>query len=1406
MNFVTKCRLCCQLALLVSLTGNQLLAQDKPAQKEINQQLSQLESELGKYKDSSPEAAALMLKLGDQYYQHGRALGLVRICQRFTSIQIKHGQHQQMMLKLIDGFQVLSRNKDMIVACRQYLERYGKSPQANSVEVRLADALMQTADREGAAIAAHAVWKRNGNNPVGKKYVQIAVYRYQALGGKYQKQGAELSEDVLNRMPKGTFAQFMGENAAKLFHTIGARVESNRVIAKLFQQGLAGDKNSQRQWHILTAQNHESLQQYTNASSSYQRARQIRDDQNLLYSQIMNVYNSQANPAQTESLLNQFKSKYPNDARKWTLQLYVANQYLGAMNKSKALALIRDALQGDAVTFDAAGIFLRENGSELPRLQDTERAFRAALGKQKNPASRARLYRYLAFSIYTGEAVNKNRSLALCREFLSRWAENSSDTHTMINYLFVNSPDDNTFRRDVKMVLAARKKSLQYSNLFGYPKAWLAANKSNKDLKTRVAILKQELAAADQDALLKLWVVSTGNTKKATEIRSQLLQPNYFNAINNEMATQLLYQQTYYYRHYAPAAKRGEGTKFYAQWAKKYPTDDQVARNYVVFATDYGIPEDCRAALQHMLRFQWKSSDPDLHRRMMMCAGRNKDANLARQAYGWIKREEQKHGYVASYTVEQGDVLQELKLANEAKERFTIASKAAIFTTTSRDAVMRLVTLEMDRAKKIQLLQQAIAKNSDYYGYLVQQLEAIYLVPEEEKKIDWNTVLTLLEQEQKRRVERPFRSSGLDPYAVVGYLSPLRADEEMPAAQKTQFLQRFTRLNLELASPVAQMFLSDAADPAASPMTQQLLIYQATTLNSGESYRGFDQLTQFVRAAAANQRHVVATTVGTGILANFSSVDVGRQKAVRDLVSRSYTQIGEVGLTIDEDSPIASLLQAALYLRLGDQELAFDLYTKNKALFDEHRELMPVDLVEFVVKRLIAAGGDENFNYVEDLVRTWIVKNTESEQVGIDAKATMQLLLARNYFKARRFDIARNEYTTAVNRYPDTSQAVEAQFGIGESFMEQKVFDQAEQVFDKLANSTETLIVVRAEFLRGVLSFRRGDRDEARAIFRSVLERVPDVELANQTLYNLSEVYRVEERYIDQLNLLRTIGRLGRRSKNRHAPGMPLSIVVHDSDLGISRGQNRIPVIVTTLPGKDREMVYLVSTGAGKGLFRADLETSLGEVAVEDGRLQLTGKDVIRCDYPDEFKKEFKSVPLSDVDIRVAANAEFEIASSTLDGDDEVSFSQALAAQEEDTGDSRLSQVRPSNQVKPGNPLYIRVEDTDRDFGADLDKLVVKMVTDSGDEVQVEITETAPHSGIFEGQVQTAELPAGALATDSAIDHSPLMAIDKDPKTFWSSQPDGAAPKTLTVDMKDLYSISRVSIATPSQEHNTPVR
>ena len=116
------------------------------------------------------------------------------------------------------------------------------------------------------------------------------------------------------------------------------------------------------------------------------------------------------------------------------------------------------------------------------------------------------------------------------------------------------------------------------------------------------------------------------------------------------------------------------------------------------------------------------------------------------------------------------------------------------------------------------------------------------------------------------------------------------------------------------------------------------------------------------------------------------------------------------------------------------------------------------------------------------------------------------------------------------------------------------------------------------------------------------------------------------------------------------------------------------------------------------------------------------------------------------------------------------------------------------------------MKDGDRDLSNDADKVVVKLTADSGDQIQVPLIETGPHTGIFEATAQTGELPAGALASDTAIDHSPLMAIDRDGKTSWMSEPDGATPKLLTVDMKDLNPVSRVKFATPDAAKYAPVR
>jgi len=1375
-----------------------LHAQEDEVQDEVSQQASQFEAELGKYRDTSPEAGNLLVQLADLYFNNGRALGLVRVAQTFTTAHVSDPRHEQMMLRLIDGQQVLSRNKDLIATCRQYLTRYATSGNARNVEVLLSEVLNDGQNVLDAADAAMAVWVRHGNSLIGKEYAERAVRLYLTLGGESRLTAAELAEDVLNKIPNGTYASAMGRNANATFAALSKWAESNRVIDTLLKRGLVPDRVDQQVLHVQRATNYRSLEQYTNAANAYQQARSIKDDADLFYAQCQSIIASKSNAQQSETIVNQFYGRFPNDLRKGSLRISVASQYDTEGNEAKALSLWRAVLIDDAYTSGAANTFASRNGVEPAKLADTERVLRDAINK--NERHRSYLYYVLAQRVHLTGQMNPARAHQVAMEGLMRLENDEVNYASALASLALSATtDDNAARNSARQLLDRQRRYMQI-NYAGGVNSYISSIKANKELKPRHDALRNEYQAYAGQAIVKNWQLLGTNNANGGRTRAAMLASPEFNQMSVEMKRRLLYAHAYYLQYQAPTAQRSGAASEWAKLVQMFPKEVSYARVYLNAATDYAPEEIQKAAANHMLTQQLDLTDGDAFRRMMLAAERNKDKALAQRVLSWYQQLEQKFGYANNYGVTGADPLIALEMTDQAMAHWR--RYLPIGNTETRDALSRInANSEAEAPARIAMYRQAMngPGNVNYAGYA--QATASILLAQEQP--DFNQIGALLKEIRTRRDELPFTTFDIDDHTVMSWVGVIRANEEVTDQVKLAFYDSVLNLRLFNSAAYADIVKLKLASSANVAPMERLKRLQGATLRSQNEYRGWDALKSFVDLAIAEQDHIFVTTVGTGLLTNITSVDQGRRDAMRTIVSRSYTQSGGVGLTIDEDSPVAPLLQSALYLRLGDRQLAYDLYEDNKSLFDEHRDEVPVDLILFVSESLVAAGGDDNHDYVEDVLRTWVVRNAESAQITQENKAKVQLLLAKNYFTARRFDLARSEYTTVTNLYPETEEATEAQFGIGESFMEQKVFDQAEQVFEELTRSSEALTIIRAEFLQGVLMFRRGDRNEARDVFRSVLERVPDVELANQTLYNLAEIYRVEERYIDQLNLLRTVGRLGHISKRFHAPGLALSIVVHDSDLGISRGHNRIPVVVTTIPGGDVEEIFLTSTGAGKGLFRADLDTALGDVTEGDGILQLMGDDVVKCDYPEEFKQEFKNVPLSDVEIQVAANADFAVQSSVIETEEEATFSQQL---EQESDDQRVSQIRPATQVKPGNPLYIRIEDADRDTTSGQDEVVVKLATDSGDEVQVVVTETEPHSGIFEGQVPTAELPAGATASDSAIDHSPLMAIDQSKDTVWVSRPDGQTPKILTVDMKDLYSVSRVRVASPSEEDQAPVR
>jgi len=1410
-----------KLSLLAALTSILFawsgagFAQTTESVDEVSVEATRLEGEVGKYRDISPEAGEALHQLTVLYYKHGRVFGLVRAGQRFVAAHSTDRRHADVMLKLMDGLEALTRYKEFTVIARQFLTRYPKAAQCADIEERLAYSLEKLGDKLAAAEAYRTCWQRQPN-PRGREFGVKACLLFSQAGTPGITKESELAEEMFDKLPKDEFARHICLRSYAQWRRILQWAKASVVGNKLLKSGLLKDVEERREVLRTMAENYRHLGQYSNAVEVLKQARSIRDDQYTLYYHIQALYDSAAPAAQMEPLVKQYLNKHSDRDDRYERIALLGLAWNREKNPERAVKLFRSLLAISPATHSVASYFAQLNGTEPAQLKDSEAALKKAIaGCEKNAPKQVWRLRYsLGFTVYRDQMKDIPKAKVALREMLERSPTNDSYTTSVISWLFTTAETENEFHADVDRVLKVRRKYPHWSTLRNYPASWVKSYKKHKTLGDRARYLSAKLDHANTDPVMVLVssIRRSASDSREARIREQLAKPEFFNSYNEETKRWVLYDLGYYYQHYAPSDERSKAATYWSRLAQMFPKEFDYRFRYLQVATDYGQPEVAKEAARLMLSFEPERSNPDVWRRIAIAADKNEDAGLALNAVEYAKKTHAKFRPDFQYWTTLGDSLQRHELEDEAVALWKSVVDAGVSHYEGRESASRLLQrMETPREKTV-LAKKIFAVDTDYHGRY-----AGWLADAQLRSGDIDGFTSTLKETQTRRLNRPFRGWDMDIYSLHYMLNNFRtshqdyrlaADEENPQAAILKVAKVISEVEYDWPSSQGQLVLLEAEESDARSPMERHLAWQRTTRTVHPDSTRWDYLMPFAQQAILRNDYAVGATLLTGMLENITSATDSRKQAGRAMVGQCYTRLGTVGLTIDENSPIAPLLQAALYLRLGDERLAMETYVANAALFDEHRDEVPVDLTTFVCDSLMAAGGEENHNKVEDIVRSWIIKNSESKTVEAELKAQMQFLLAKNYYGAKRYDVARSEYQTVINRYSETASAVEAEFGIGETFMAQKVYDQAEKVFEKLAGSQDTEIIVRAEFLRGMLAHRRGDNDEARDIFRTVLERVPNIELANKALFNLSEVYGDEERYMDQLQLLMTVGRLGRVSKRLHAPGMPLSIVVQDSDLGISRGHNRIPVIVRTIPGGDEELVYLTSGGAGKGLFRTDIDTELGTVNKGDKVLQLTGNDEIRSDYPDEFKSEFKSVPLSDVEIRIASDAQFEVASSKIIDKAEESFSDRLEreAREQELGDARQSQQRPANQIKPGNPIYLRVKDGDRDLSDAQDSVVAKLVADSGDQVQVTLTETEPHSGVFEGAAKSGELPAGALASDTAIDHSPLMAIDKSAETFWLSEPDGATPKLLTVDMKELQTVSRVKIHTPSADENRPVR
>ncbi|MGI9244607.1 MAG: hypothetical protein ACR2RV_27645, partial [Verrucomicrobiales bacterium] len=970
------------------------------------------------------------------------------------------------------------------------------------------------------------------------------------------------------------------------------------------------------------------------------------------------------------------------------------------------------------------------------------------------------------------------------RELLFDYPVDEAHLTHALGWLLESSTDEAEFRADVGRFLATAREHIELKRYRGILASWADRAARKKELKARANEARKRWKEFSNDEFTKNWVEGERDHQHGRSARDWLLRQK----LNPVQKSAVLARQGSSWRHHSGDRDRQKSIPFFEQAARLNPSDHDHASRWLEAAAHYGDPA---AAANHLLKIG-PTANHYTWRNLLKAAEKTKDPALAKRAHQWISAAQATPSL--DYAGEIGERLFKLGLESEARAYWRARIPVDRNHYESLNCAGKLYN-SLAEDQREAFVKKLIEPDSDNHGAYACWLADLYF-----KAGDLSAFESTIQQARRRQDGRPFRDWNAGEWPPQSWLDAASSNKDLSDEDRERIYRSVQTLRIGRTSASATLSLL-ALNPAPTS-TARLRAYHNALRGIDRSSHAWDRVWPHAQALMANRNYPEATVLLSAMLEQITDVDGARKDNARGAIRKAYAGMGTVGFDIDTDSPIAPLLQIGLHLRLGDRELARETYEANRELFDEHRLDLPVEVLEFATGIHVAEGGEENHERVEDILRSWLVKYSEDPEVPDSDKARIQRLIAQNYATAGRHEVARSEFTSVTNRYPATPEATEARFGIGETYMAQKIYDKAEEEFTALAENASPITSLRANFLSGVLASKRGDRDAAREIFRGVLSRMPDLTLADRALYELSEVYGYEQRYMDQLDLLRTVGRLGRESKRWHTPGLALSIVIQDSDLGISRGHSRIPVLVETEPGGDAETVFLTSGGAGKGLFMAEIPTELGDQTPGDGTLQVTGGDLISVDYPEVFKTEFNfDLPVNS-SIQISSDGSFSMASARIESEGEESLSSALERealeQAEMQVDQRKSIVRPASQIKPGNPIYLRVIDHDQNLSDAQDELLIKVSASSGDVVAAKLTETGAHTGVFEGSIMTGELPAGALASDSSIGHSPLMAIDQDEQSAWVSEPDGATPKSLTIDMKALHEVDRATLHTPA--------
>ncbi len=611
-------------------------------------------------------------------------------------------------------------------------------------------------------------------------------------------------------------------------------------------------------------------------------------------------------------------------------------------------------------------------------------------------------------------------------------------------------------------------------------------------------------------------------------------------------------------------------------------------------------------------------------------------------------------------------------------------------------------------------------------------------------------------------------------------------------------VEHVVRLLLDAMDPPARGRDAEALRLRAQRLREQLYGLAphfwkvARDCEDGELYR---RMIAFGRKLMDDEQYDLATSFSSaGLEVVAAALPSDARTSLMLIRSKSLVNVGGV-ITVDRSDPRYPAFAAQAAYLTGKPQTAWEQYLANRALVARiMRDLDPTFILWLIDKNIESNSFDAAESLARDMMQ-WV----DSMPEGFDPELRARLLLsyADISFAREEFPRAKAQYEriASAKEFDATRAQADAGLRIAEVDRLTNNYDQAIDRLEKLTRRDDKYLQTEAYYQLARVHFDREEYGPTQEALAQVFTRSADH--ADARILQ-GKVFLKVKKLMEATEL-----RIGLATSQRFiVPGKPLKVHLEDRNLSVVGKSSDIEIRAWTASG-DEELFSLLPFGDSKTKFEGQVPTEMAPLKKGDHVLQVLGGDEVHYDFSPAFRKSNKIQMDAPETLRVVTDAELLASSGRILSKEERELRamermirQRLKMESDvKIKEAALSTVRNDDQVKPGNPINIRVIDPDRATTPDKDALSISVTAASGDRIGAfTLTETETHSGVFEGAVPTSSGQAVAYAGDSKEGVEPNFAISAGDHGAWIALPDGVRPKTFTVDLNDNVALGEMVI------------